>query len=155
MGKQTVSISGIRQDEWVNPFGATSEELVASALEENGLLEQRTLINGKNAQALFQSYCKKKNLFQEATRLGNILLKEQLIRQEQLTKALRIQARTGKPLGEVLVAERFCSEADIGVALERQQSIREDLYRMEQAREAKRDFWGRIIRFLVDSREPL
>lgn len=155
MGKQTVSISGIRQDEWANPFGATSEELVASALEENGLLEPKTLINGRNAHVIFQSFCKKKNLFQEATRLGNILLKEQLILQQQLTQALKIQAKTGKPLGEVLIAEKFCTEADIMRALERQQAIREDLYRMEQAREAKKDFWGRIIRFLVDSREPL
>ena len=154
MAKDSITVSGIRQDEWANPFGASPEELVASALEESGLMEKKTTINGRNAHGLFQAYCKKKSLFQEATRLGSILLKEEIISKEQLAQALGIQARTGRPLGEVLLEKRFCRDTDIAMALNRQQAIRDDLARLEQAREAKKDFWGRIIRFLVDSRDP-
>jgi hypothetical protein len=153
--KNSITVNGIRQDEWANPFGASPEELVASALEESGLMEKKTTINGRSAQGLFQTYCKKKSLFQEATRLGSILLKEEIISREQLDQALAIQTRTGRPLGEVLLEKRFCRESDIEMALNRQQAIREDLARLEQAREAKKDFWGRIIRFLVDTRDPV
>lgn len=153
MSKESISISNIRQDEWVNPFGATPEELIAGALEESGLMESRTLINGKSAQSVFQAYCNKKSLFQEATRLGNILMKEKLVTKEQLSQALQYQAEHGTPLGEALVAMSICTEDEIALALAHQQSIREDYYRMEQQREARRHFWTRIVQFFWDSRD--
>jgi hypothetical protein len=150
VGKEQVIIKGIRLDEWVNPFGATQEELVASALDDSGLMQSKTTINGKEANAIFQSYCKKKNLFQEATRLGNILLKESIISQEQLTEALKIQMETGRPLGEVLVTQNICTEADIERGLAHQQALREDLYRLEQEKENRKNIWRRIIGFLIE-----
>jgi hypothetical protein len=153
LAKETITISDIRQDEWINPFGATPEELIAGALEDGGLVEQNTTINGKNAHAVYQAYCKKKNLFQETTRLGTILLKENLVTREQLDEALQKQAETGQALGEVLIALTLCTQSDIDQALAHQQTIREEFYRMEQARETRRTLWGRIIRFLFDSRE--
>lgn len=153
VGKVSVTISDIRQDEWVNPFGASAEELIAGALDDGGLMDGKTLINGKNAQVFFQSYCRKKNLFQEATKLGNILVKEEVITADQLAQALQIQSESAKPLGEVLIAMKLCVEQDIEQALERQKSIREDFYRLEQAREARKGIWNRILRFFFDSRQ--
>lgn len=152
MSKESIIISNIRVDEWVNPFGATPEELIAGALDESGLMDKKTAINGKNAHNYFQNYCKKKSLFQEATRLGSILVKEEIIVNEDLQRALQIQAETSKPLGEVLTAMMLCTQADIDHALERQKAIREDFYNLEQAREARKNVWSRIIRFFFDSR---
>jgi hypothetical protein len=152
MAKESVTIANIRQDEWVNPFGASFEELVAGALDESGLLSDKTTINGKKAQEFHQSLNKKRNLFQEATRLGSILVKEGLISNEQLNDALQIQANTSKPLGEILLAQMVCSQEDINRALERQKTIREELYRLEQTQEARRGIWNRIMRALFDSR---
>lgn len=150
VGREQVVVKGIRQDEWVNPFGATQEELIASALDDNGLMQAKTTINGKAANTIFQTYCKKKSLFQEATRLGNILLKEAIISQGQLTDALRLQMEQGQPLGEVLVSQKFCTEAQIQQALVHQQTLREDLYRLEQEKENRKTIWRRIIGFLID-----
>ncbi len=145
---------GIRQDEWVNPFGATQEELIASALDDGGLMASKTTINGQSAQDIFQAYCKKKSLFQEATRLGNILLKESLLSQSDLAVILKLQAETGKPLGQLLVEREVCSNEAIQAALDRQQSLREALYRIEQAKEARKNLWTRIRHFLLDSKDP-
>lgn len=153
--KQNVTIANIRQDEWVNPFGATPEELIAGALDESGLLTDKTVINGRKAQGYFQSYTKKRSLFQEATRLGTILVKEAIISNDQLNHALHIQANTGKPLGEILLAQMVCTQADIDRALDRQKAIREDLYRLEEAREARKSVWDRIVRILFDSRQEV
>lgn len=150
VGKEQLIIKGIRLDEWVNPFGATQEELVASALDDSGLMQSKTTINGKEASTIFQSYCKKKSLFQEATRLGNILLKEAIISQEQLAEALKIQMETGHPLGEVLVTQNICTETDIERGLAHQQALREDLYRLEQEKENRKNIWRRIIGFLIE-----
>lgn len=155
VAKERIIVNGIRQDEWVNPFGATPEELVASALDDSGLMQSRTTVNGKSAQTIFQSYCKKKNLFQEATRLGNILLKEAVIQQEQLTEALKVQAETGLPLGEVLISQQLCTSEDIQRALVHQQALREDLYRLEQEKENRKTLWRRIIGFLLDNGSPI
>jgi len=151
--KELITIAHVHQDQWVNPFGATPPELVAAALEESGLLDQYTVINNKNAREFFQAYCQKRNLFQEATKLGNILVKEGVLTTEQLNHALQTQAENPKPLGEVLTELALCSAQDIERALERQKSIREDLYKLEQARETRRTVWHRIIRFFFDDSE--
>lgn len=150
IGREQIIVKGIRQDEWVNPFGATPEELIASALDDSGLLQSRTTISGKEAATVFQSYCKKKNLFQEATRLGNILVKESIITQAQLAEALKIQQETACPLGAVLVEQNICTEPDIQRALAHQQALREDLYRLEQEKENRQTIWRRIIGFLTE-----
>lgn len=152
MSEKPVTVSHIRSDEWVNPFGATAEELLAGALDESGLLNTETRINNQSAHSFFQSYCRKKSLFQEATRLGNILVKEAIITKEQLAEALQRQAESGKPLGEVLTSESFCRQADIEHALARQKAIRDEFYQLEQAREAKKSLWNQFVRFFSDQR---
>jgi hypothetical protein len=148
-----IVLERLRNDSWVNPFNATAEELLAGALEETGLIQGNTLINGCSAQTFYQSYCKKKNLFQEATRLGSLLVKEQIITEEQLKKALSKQQNNTKPLGELLISLRFCTEQDIEQALSKQKTIREELYSLELAQAKRRTVWQRIVRFFFDNGE--
>jgi type IV pilus assembly protein PilB len=56
-------------------------------------------------------------------RLGDILIEEGLINQEQLDKALRIGKETGKKIGEVLVENGFTTDSAIMTALSRQLGI--------------------------------
>ena len=56
-------------------------------------------------------------------KLGEMLLAEELITQEQLTIALDQQKRTGKKLGDILVNQGIVSEEVIAVALSKQMGI--------------------------------
>ncbi len=56
-------------------------------------------------------------------RLGDVLVNEQVITQEQLDKALGMQRGSGKKLGEVLVDEGITTEEGIARALSRQLGI--------------------------------
>ncbi len=56
-------------------------------------------------------------------KLGQILLKENIITIEELTKALEVQKKEGTKLGDVLVNLELASEKDIVVALAKQLSI--------------------------------
>lgn len=59
----------------------------------------------------------------EKMRLGDLLVKDQLISQEQLQFALESQTRSGKKLGRVLVDNGFVSEEQISQALAKQFNI--------------------------------
>ena len=150
-----IIISQIRQDEWVNPFSATPEELLAGALEESGLMGKHTLINNRPGTSVYQAYCKKRNRFQEATRLGSMLVKENVITNTQLNQALARQGHSNKPLGEVLLEMEFCAEQEIEQALERQKNIRDELEALELARKQQQTLWKRIIGFFRDKPEQL
>ena len=56
-------------------------------------------------------------------KLGQILINEKIITEEQLQKALEVQKREGLKLSEVLVNLGLVSEKDIVVALAKQLSI--------------------------------
>jgi type IV pilus assembly protein PilB len=60
---------------------------------------------------------------QQRRRLGDILLEEGKVRQDQLEKAVEEQARTGKYLGAVLLSLGFCTEEDICMALSNSSGI--------------------------------
>ncbi|MDD5009923.1 MAG: hypothetical protein PHC68_16170, partial [Syntrophorhabdaceae bacterium] len=57
------------------------------------------------------------------TRLGEILLKERFIRQEQLDIAIEIQEADGGHLGEILVNRGMVREEDVALALSQQFNI--------------------------------
>ena len=57
------------------------------------------------------------------TRLGEILLKEKFIKQEQLDKAIEIQEADGGHLGEILVNRGMVREEDVAIALSQQFNI--------------------------------
>lgn len=153
MKSTSLSISNIRFDDWVNPFGATQEELLAGTLEEGGLLSEETVINGEPAQKLFQAYNRKRRQFQEATRLGVMLVKTGVVTQEQLNDALVHQKKDTVPLGEILVELGYCSQQAIEDTLERQKTIRHEMEKMEQAQREKQGLWKKIVYFFNDNPE--
>jgi len=59
----------------------------------------------------------------ERIRLGDLLLQQKLISQEQLKTALEDQGRSGRKLGKVLIESGYLSEDQIGEALARQLSV--------------------------------
>ncbi len=59
----------------------------------------------------------------ERVRLGDLLLQQKLISQEQLKAALEDQGRSGRKLGKVLIESGYLSEDQIGEALARQLSV--------------------------------
>ena len=59
----------------------------------------------------------------ERIRLGDLLLQQKLISQEQLRTALEEQGRSGRKLGRVLIESGFLSEDQIGEALARQLGV--------------------------------
>jgi hypothetical protein len=140
----SIELTGIRLDDWVNPFGASPEELLAGTLEEGGLLASETQINGKSAQNLYMAYNKKRRQFQEATRLGTLLVKMGLITQDQLTQALDIQKKTNTPLGEALVSLNFVSAEVIEEILAKQKAIRTEMEQAEQAAAQRKGLWDRL-----------
>ncbi|MBY0405571.1 MAG: hypothetical protein K2X66_16835 [Cyanobacteria bacterium] len=148
-----IRLDGIRLDDWVNPFGASPEELLAGTLEEGGLLGAQTQINGRPAQDLFQAYNRKRRQFQESTRLGSMLTKMGILTQEQLGEALVIQKRENRPLGEIIVQLGFCEVATIEGALEKQKSIRVELEKVEQAQEERRSLWKKLSHFFNPSED--
>src|SRR3989454_1204811 len=59
----------------------------------------------------------------ERVRLGDLLLQQKLISQEQLKAALEDQGRSGRKLGRVLIESGYLSEDQIGEALARQLGV--------------------------------
>jgi MSHA biogenesis protein MshE len=59
----------------------------------------------------------------ERIRLGDLLVQQKLISQEQLRGALEDQARSGRKLGRVLIDSGYLSEDQIGEALARQLGV--------------------------------
>ena len=59
----------------------------------------------------------------EKVRLGEILVQQKLLSEEQLTLALADQKRTGRKLGRVFVENGFVTEEQISGALARQLNI--------------------------------
>jgi hypothetical protein len=143
-------VSDIRLETHGNPFGATAEELLAGTLDENGLIGADTRINGVSARELCSHYYRKRNHFKEATRIGDLLVKANVITSQQLAEALHNQMRGSAPLGEILVKLGMCTFEDIESGLERQRNIREDLERMEQAKSEWRNLWDRFKSFVTD-----
>jgi MSHA biogenesis protein MshE len=56
-------------------------------------------------------------------RLGDVLVAQKLISQEQLRSALEQQKRSGRRLGRVLVENAFCTEEQIAEAISRQLNV--------------------------------
>jgi len=59
----------------------------------------------------------------QKVRLGEVLIQQKLITDDQLTKALSEQKRTGRKLGRVFVELGFVTDKEISIALARQLNI--------------------------------
>lgn len=105
-------------------FGASAAELVAYALDEVGLLGSHTLIAGKSARSLVESFYHKRHKVRQNTRLGSLLIDAGVITQAQLIEALSAHVTHDLPLGQALVQQGFCSQAELDQALMRQANLR-------------------------------
>lgn len=108
-------------------FGASAAELVSYALDEVGLLGSHTLINGKAARQLVESFYTKRHKVRQNTRLGNLLITEGILTQAQLIEALSFHVTHELPLGASLIQLGFCTQAQLDQALVRQAEIRKML----------------------------
>ena len=61
----------------------------------------------------------------ERMRLGDLLIKQDVLTEENLKKALELQKETGKKIGEVLVENGFITEEMIARALQTQLGLKE------------------------------
>lgn len=130
-----------------NPFNATAEELIAHSLDENALINEYTLINGKPARNYCASYLDKCLKYREATRIGELLIRAKVINYDELHYALELQKETPIPLGEILVSKGLCTEDIIEKALEQQSSIREDFEEINSFKQKKESIWQKVINF--------
>lgn len=56
-------------------------------------------------------------------RIGDILLREHLITEEQLTEALKVQRGSGQPLGKILIEQKIITEEQLAKALAAQKNL--------------------------------
>ena len=116
-------IQNLKTEDFV-AFGATPAELVAYALDEVGLLGSHTLIEGKSARNLVEKFYSKRHRVRQNTRLGTVLIRKQVITQQQLMEALSYHMDKSMPLGQCLVELQFCTQKDLDTALEQQAQMR-------------------------------
>ena len=129
-----IRLSGI-DTEMYNPFGAVAEELLAAALDESGMLLPTTTINDTAAGDFLRSYFSKRARYQEASKLGSLLVRRGVLSEDGLASALDLQRRrAGMKLGEAMVELGICSMEEIEKSLDAQLSIREGMKDIEEFR---------------------
>lgn len=126
MDSDNIYLQNLKIDDF-SAFGASAPELVAYALDEVGLLGSHTLISGKSARKLVESFYNKRHKVRQTTRLGNLLIQAQVITQSQLIEALSYHVTHQVPLGQALIQLAFCSQEQLNDALARQAEIRRRL----------------------------
>lgn len=148
-GTPSLVVDNLILNEELNPFGATAEEMMAGILDENGLLGASTAINSQSGKKLCENYYQKRTLFKEATRLGDLLVKADLLTAAQLTKALDLQRDSNVPIGQLIVSLGYCTEEQITKTLSRQKMLRDEFEQMEQAKSEWRVLWHRMMKRLL------
>jgi hypothetical protein len=131
MDKQVV-IDAINTD-FLNPYEATPEELVAEAMEHFGLIDDETTLNALQAKEHLRNLLLKKKYYHGVlprkasfiTKLGSLLVQRNIINNMQLKEALNYQKQTPIKIGEILVKLGFVEEDDITDIIEEQRKIRE------------------------------
>ena len=119
-----------------NPFSASVEELLAMALDEAGLLGPETTVNGEEAVTFRQGYFRKRANYREVTRLGALLVRKEILSDEELKRALALQKKRGDmKIGDALVELEICSVEDIEKILDAQVRLRRDMEDLEKFRD--------------------
>ncbi|PIQ23860.1 hypothetical protein COW36_13565 [bacterium (Candidatus Blackallbacteria) CG17_big_fil_post_rev_8_21_14_2_50_48_46] len=108
-------------------FGATVPELISFALDEVGLMNEKTLVNGKSARELAEHFYRKRNRMRQNSRLGNLLIQEGIISKEQLISALSYHVSEDVPLGEALLQLNFCTPEHLEWGLKQQATLRKQM----------------------------
>lgn len=78
-------------------------------------------------------------------RLGDLLLRTQIMSEQQLAEELELANLTGLPLGRVIVARRRLSEGTVWHAIQLQQAVRAESLELEQAAEKLTAINSRLI----------
>ena len=134
-----------------NPFAATEEELIANAIEQAGLLTKTTQINGKAATTLCQSYFDKRENFKKSTRIGNVLVDNLIISNQQLSEALAHQRQEPEQkLGDALMTLNMCTTEQISKGLDIQSSHRSVISPIDSANDVINAIRNRIKRAIKD-----
>lgn len=143
-----LNISEINIDNF-NPFGATAEELLALALEEAGLISEKTKINEIIAKSLCKSLYSKRDAYKELTKLGNILIKKHVISVAQLTEALEYQRlHTDSRLGNTLLSLKMCELEEIERCLDIQNQIRDDMEKLDNFQHRITNIKNRLRKYI-------
>lgn len=130
-----IVLEGIAPDP-ADPFSATTEELLAAALKEAGLITSGTTINGRAVIECLESWNLKNSRSRELSRIGNLLLRHGMLSEEELRRALRLQdEKQGLLLGEALVELGICTPGQVDKVLGAQGRIREDMRDLLKFRE--------------------
>ena len=128
---KTIRISNLASGAY-NPFGADAFELLAAALDEAGLLGPDTTFDGREANVPLQSYCSKRTLYREVSRLGTLLVQNGIISKNDLGRALSLQEEhPGMKLGKAVTELGLCSVEDIEKHLDTQLGFRRDIEDIE------------------------
>ena len=115
-----------------NPFRASAEELLASALDDAGLVHSSTTINGQASGDLLSSFYKKRENYREVTNLGFLLVNQGILTTEQMHLALKLQrSKEGIKFGEALLSLGICSLEEIENNLAAQTKVRQDIEDLE------------------------
>ena len=115
-----------------NPFKAGAEELMAFVLDDAGVLNSSTTINGQSPRDLLSSYYEKRANYRELTNLGFLLVNQGIITQEQMHLALKLQRSIeGIRFGEALLSLGVCSLEEIETNLAAQIKVRQDIEDLE------------------------
>lgn len=123
-----VSIENICSTNTV-PFSASDSEIIAYALDDLGLIDEDTLVDGHSAREMAKKFYEKRDRFRENTRLGQLLVNEYGVTKEQLVEALRYHELNGDPLGVSFIKLNICSREQINEALSKQITMRKLLSR--------------------------
>jgi hypothetical protein len=145
--KVETRVAGLDKDKY-NPFAASEEELLAAALDEAGLLQPSTTINGLPADDRLQSYIVKRSRYQEVLKIGALLVRRGVLQDSDLRKALELQqSRPRMRLGEAMVALGLCSGDEIDRTLDEQAQIREGMEDLDKFRKQINTIKGRLKRY--------
>lgn len=126
-----ITVNDINVDKF-NPFGASSEELVANALEEAGLVKETTEINELGAKTVCNSYYNKRENYRELTKLGNMLIKKNIITSEELEKALQYQKQNPEvKIGNILMELDLCTQEDVNLSINVQVQVRDGIQELD------------------------
>ena len=120
---ENLYIQNIKTEDFI-AFGASPAELVAYALDEVGLLGSHTLIEGRSARSLVEKFYSKRHRVRQNTRLGSVLIQNEVITQPQLMEALNTHLEKNIPLGQALIDLGLCSQSQLDHALSHQAHMR-------------------------------
>ena len=131
-----------------NPFRASAEELLASALDDAGMLNSTTTINGHLSRDLLSSFFEKRKNYREVTNLGFLLVNQGILTQEQMHLALKLQrSKEGIKFGEALLLLGICTLEEIEKNLATQIKVRQDIKDLEATKKKVNAIRDRVQKY--------